>query len=399
MLVAVCGDRLESANQKKATKAIGKCSWPRALTFSIPLVVIKEVVLAKSKTVVVDGNEAATVEAGSIMSLHITSPNGFRGTYTLPSSSWGAPSFSCLPPESPHEIKVLESDMLFGCKYDKKKKPQFFTRSHIVLVKRGSCSFTDKAMVATLAGAGGIIIANEKNEVLDEMPKGEAKTDKIDIPVLSVAKVLGEAWLDALMYSIEPITGYLGCAGQPNAFESKEVSEIAPRKNMDDMRGSLLVVGKRPTKMHGYEFAWAHFGPVPQESSNLSFFPDDKSNPPIRVVAAEPMYGCEASKYVVKITDFVVAVMRGGGCTFGDKAAIAIKLGAAAIIIVDDDTKGNEKDRPVMRLMAAEDQAEELDIRTVMTVHSFWKDSFGMSFRDRKPGDLTFVTLKTLPRS
>jgi hypothetical protein len=79
-------------------------------------------------------------------------------------------------------------------------------------------------------------------------------------------------------------------------------------------------------------------------------------------------------------------VLRGGGCSFGDKALEAMKAGAVGLVIVDDDKKDNQVDREPQRVMATEEQMEAINIPTVMAVHSLWRDLFYQDNRQRVSG-------------
>eukprot|EP00520_Triparma_pacifica_P003202 CAMPEP_0118641814 /NCGR_PEP_ID=MMETSP0785-20121206/5502_1 /TAXON_ID=91992 /ORGANISM="Bolidomonas pacifica, Strain CCMP 1866" /LENGTH=108 /DNA_ID=CAMNT_0006533323 /DNA_START=1 /DNA_END=324 /DNA_ORIENTATION=+ len=107
---------------------------------------------------------------------------------------------------------------------------------------------------------------------------------------------------------------------------------------------------------------------------------------PVRVIGARPEFGCKASNYEVKVAGSVAVVLRGGGCSFGDKALEAMKVGAIGLIIVDDDQNNNAADREPQRVMATEEQTQAITIPTVMAVHSLWRDLFYQDARQRVTG-------------
>ena len=72
---------------------------------------------------------------------------------------------------------------------------------------------------------------------------------------------------------------------------------------------------------------------------------------PVRLQMAFPPFGCDPAAYTVRIKGAAVAILRGGGCSFGIKVINAQKLGAVAVIIVNTD------DKKTMRLMALADEA------------------------------------------
>ncbi len=81
---------------------------------------------------------------------------------------------------------------------------------------------------------------------------------------------------------------------------------------------------------------------------------------PHRLQMAMPPHGCDPSAYTVRITGTIVAILRGGGCSFGIKVINAQQLGAKAVIIVNTD------DKKTMRLMALPDEAPLIKIPCIM---------------------------------
>lgn len=62
----------------------------------------------------------------------------------------------------------------------------------------------------------------------------------------------------------------------------------------------------------------------------------------------------------MRISGTVVAILRGGGCSFGIKVINAQKLGAVAVMIVNTD------DKKTMRLMALPDEEPLIKIPCIM---------------------------------
>ena len=54
----------------------------------------------------------------------------------------------------------------------------------------------------------------------------------------------------------------------------------------------------------------------------------------IQVVAASPVHGCDAQQ-AEKYAGVVIAIERGGGCSFSKKVQVAEAAGAAGVIIID----------------------------------------------------------------
>lgn len=103
------------------------------------------------------------------------------------------------------------------------------------------------------------------------------------------------------------------------------------------------------------ENGWAFF------DYHLAMFgPQEVPLGPLRLVMALPPFGCDPNAYTVRITDSVVAILRGGGCSFGIKVINAQKLGAKAVMIVNTD------DMKTMRLMALPDEVPLINIPCIM---------------------------------
>ena len=106
------------------------------------------------------------------------------------------------------------------------------------------------------------------------------------------------------------------------------------------------------------------------------FGPQEVPLGPHRMQTALPPHGCDPDAYQVRIKDTVVAILRGGGCSFGIKVINAQKLGAKAVIIVNTDESKN------MRLMALPDEEPQIDIPCVMAAgasSTTWRGSSGAS--------------------
>lgn len=103
------------------------------------------------------------------------------------------------------------------------------------------------------------------------------------------------------------------------------------------------------------ENGWAFF------DYHLAMFgPQEVPLGPLKLVMAMPPFGCDPAGYTVRIADSVVAILRGGGCSFGIKVINAQKLGAKAVMIVNTD------DMKTMRLMALPDEVPLIKIPCIM---------------------------------
>lgn len=62
----------------------------------------------------------------------------------------------------------------------------------------------------------------------------------------------------------------------------------------------------------------------------------------------------------MRVKGAVVAILRGGGCSFGIKVMNAQKLGAVAVVVV------NDADQKNMRIMASEDEIPLINIPCIL---------------------------------
>lgn len=90
------------------------------------------------------------------------------------------------------------------------------------------------------------------------------------------------------------------------------------------------------------------------------FGPQSVPKGAFKLQMANPPHGCDPGDYKVRVTGTVVAVLRGGGCSFGIKVLNAQKLGAVAVMMVNTD------DKKTMRLMALPDEEPLIKIPCVM---------------------------------
>ena len=118
-----------------------------------------------------------------------------------------------------------------------------------------------------------------------------------------------------------------------------------PRSQADE-GGRLAVAGDN---------GWAFF------DYHLAMFgPQEVPLGPNRLQMAIPPEGCDPAAYQVRVKDSVVAILRGGGCSFGIKVINAQQLGAKAVVIVNTDESKN------MRLMALPDEEPLISIPCIM---------------------------------
>jgi hypothetical protein len=108
------------------------------------------------------------------------------------------------------------------------------------------------------------------------------------------------------------------------------------------------------------ENGWASF-----DYHQAMFGSEDMPLQAERLQVAVPPHGCDPSQYAVRVSGTIVAILRGGGCSFGIKAIAAQELGAKAVVIVNTD------DSKTMRLMASPDETAQITIPVIMISNKF----------------------------
>ena len=418
-IVAVCGESIVDMTVKKGIKKIINCDWPRKIRFQVADPLEREDDSGSNDGS--DGNDAQQpgIDAGSQKSgtsfvLHVTSPYAFHGSYDLPSSSWsGLDEIPCGTTEGLLSIRLADGggggQLKDGtlCKYDMRSKEEgaSFGRGEVAIAKRGVCGMVDKAIHAAHGGASSVIVVNNAIEPLREIPVGPVSTNYVTqkgLSVFSLGMSIGDALVELLLSSeISEVKAYVGCFKSSNEL-LPPVAEAIDR-NDDNAGGRMHVVGGAVETLpaDGYPFAWARFGPTPSAAGG-AFLPvheDEKvagdKNYPVRIIAGRPKHGCKAEEYEVKVGGSVAVVLRGGGCSFGDKALAAMKVGALGLVVVDDDNNDNASDRQPQRVMATEEQSEEISIPTIMASHSLWRDLFDASDREGGKSPTYFAKIVT----
>ncbi|KAK3017183.1 hypothetical protein RJ639_007126 [Escallonia herrerae] len=112
--------------------------------------------------------------------------NGVEGeTLAGISASFGA-TFPTHAKES-HRIRAVFSQPLDSCSSFSSKLSGF-----IALSLRGGCDFTTKAEIAQSGGAAGLVVINDKEDLLEMGCPNNGSTLNITIPVLMISKSGGE---------------------------------------------------------------------------------------------------------------------------------------------------------------------------------------------------------------
>jgi hypothetical protein len=252
-----------------------------------------------------------------------------------------------------------------------KKRSVVLEFKPVSIMKRGVCTFVEKAKGLITSGADLGLIINTDDSLLD-MPAGKENTNdctnslaimkESDGNLLHMAAMQGEVFsffsdsrngLSPACIQAQTITDDImdrWAHSVPHEKTSSILTNTPPGKDklrgMTEEGGRLAVSG---------ENGWAFF------DYHLAMFgPQEVPLGPIRVVMAVPPYGCDPAAYTVRISGAVVAILRGGGCSFGIKVINAQKLGARAVIIVNTD------DKATMRLMALPDEVPLIKIPCIM---------------------------------
>lgn len=238
------------------------------------------------------------------------------------------------------------------------------------ITKRGVCTFPAKATSLMNGGAAVGIMVNNADGTM-ELPSGKEDVSNVSTPFGIVRESDGS--LIQLVASRSDVYGILSDPQHdgftPSCSQTKTlIDELAdkwphsvPHIPTDDIMRAPAPVNKIRSRSEDggrvavsgengwafFDYHQAMFGPDPQIGS-------------YRLQMADPPFGCDPNQYQVRITGTVVAILRGGGCSFGIKMINAQKLGAVAVMIVNTDEK------ETMRLMALPDEEPLINIPCIM---------------------------------
>lgn len=263
------------------------------------------------------------------------------------------------------------------------------------IMKRGSCTFVEKAKTLPTHGAALGLVVNTDEELLD-MPAGKEKTDGCNVPI-GLLKLKDGNFLQQTSRGVDPIyviaspytpssgdstaskdevilpeeeAGRLACERLqqlsedlldkwPHSIPSLSVTQILAIKPPDQSKVRGLTEEGGRVALSGAN-GWAFF------DYHLAMFgPQEVPLGPHKLVMAHPPHGCDPNAYTVRITGSIVGILRGGGCSFGIKVINAQKLGAVAVMILNTD------DAKTMRLMALPDEVPLIQIPCVMVSRRF----------------------------
>lgn len=244
------------------------------------------------------------------------------------------------------------------------------------LMKRGLCTFVEKSRLLAPAGSHLGLIVNTEDDLID-MPSGKENTQDSKTPIgilrfnegeyLHLAARTNEVWsiisdnlgaedddgfspaCQRLMHVVEDVVDKW-----PHSVPPLSVAQIKANQPPDQTRIRGLTEEGGRMALSG-ENGWVFF------DYHLAMFgPQEVPLGPHRLVMALPPFGCDPNAYTVRITGAIVAILRGGGCSFGIKVINAQKLGAKAVVIVNTD------DMKTMRLMALPDEVPLIKIPCIM---------------------------------
>lgn len=306
----------------------------------------------------------------------------------------------------------LEYPMLTMLAREAEARGVAFTIQPTALTKRGICTFVQKAENFAKHGAvmGLVVNTKEGDESSggNDMPRGKEPTHECKVPIVmsnfndtdlllthaadrqlgdtgalkkfpeiyalrggvkmnsactkmqTIFEEVMDAWphsqppipLDTIMYPL----GTADKGAEGNSLQNREPFKV--RKTADE-GGRIAISGENGWAFFDYHLA--NFGPSTEDLPLTT----------MRLVMAMPAFGCDPNAYSVRVTGAVVAILRGGGCSFGIKVINAQKLGALAVLIVNTD------DAKTMRLMALPDEVPQISIPCLMVSRrlQFFMDS------------------------
>ena len=314
----------------------------------------------------------------------------YRDTGRAPYQGWGSAQELEVEddPNTNYYEEHAEAMPMLSMLLQEAAKRQIVIALHsMVITKRGMCTFITKSAHLRRNGASvGLVVNNE--ESLSDMQKGRGDdSSHCDAPTAIISERAGTliqhtaslrgALTDPKAHELVP-NEVLLIAGEEGTLTaacervhalSEELTELWPHSvpaiptaQLLSQEQKLTVSNhQRPQSEEGGRLAvagdngWAFF------DYHLAMFgPQEVPLGPHRMQMALPPHGCDPDAYQVRIRDTVVAILRGGGCSFGIKVINAQKLGAKAVVIVNTDESKN------MRLMALPDEEPQIDIPCIM---------------------------------
>lgn len=212
---------------------------------------------------------------------------------------------------------VLSKDE-YGCTNTSSISSQIdHTQPNFLLVKRGKCTFREKAILAQEMGMKSVIITSTSEEVTPPVAILEKK-DNITIATMMIRKTAGDMLrktmsLQEVKLRTIPIVCKKGgtiCNGLlPD--EKKYIKE--------HITSGYITLSNDDNKDEIGKYAQANFGATLPSSS-------------FSVQKAKPFHGCDALINTQEVKDKYVLIER-GSCSFLQKASMAQNAGASGVII------------------------------------------------------------------
>lgn len=194
------GDRLVSVNERPlegvalrdAVMHIHRASTPRILRFHTRAHTDRIVQMQREMAARVSRQSAL----GSLLFSHQDMP---QGNFSFVQALFGGPP-SCTP------LPVVEAVPIHGC--SELKNPEDELAGAIVVVERGVCAFSDKAVNVQMFGGSGVLVLN-KNGPAFRMPAAEYERGEVQIFAAMVGSDVAEQVRHVLEHGLKPIHAQL----------------------------------------------------------------------------------------------------------------------------------------------------------------------------------------------
>ena len=278
--------------------------------------------------VVFRAHEVGGVEAEAPLFVSVAAPvvlRGDQGAVTV--APWAATPVR-------EDVDLVLADPLDGCAGSllaepapvedgrvKLGAPPPSDRKRFALAKRGGCSFVDKAR-ALQAHVDGVLIYNTEADPV-KMPAGGVPTDDISVVVAMVGADQGQRLERALRWPDRDAVALALADTMPSSDAPHH-----PDRDFDD-EDAPPVTGN-VTFQCGRDVVEARF-------RSAAFGPLLAPHAPLGVGFAVPPSLCALSGVERRLAGLAAVAQRGGGCGFQEKARVAEKLQAAALVVVNSE--------------------------------------------------------------
>lgn len=259
--------------------------------------------------------------------------------------------FGSMPPSHRVKFVLAGSSSMTYCNNDsndnKEKKEEaeevaksstndnLFDSNTIVVAKRGSCTFVEKAKRAQDAGAGGLLITNnEEGNLYPSLGPGEEGKD-LNITIAMISMHHGERLVNALSKLSSNPTGIQGkyvpmtCSTDDADNENyclaiRDGDEIYVNEIFDEGFHGTISLANRSDSNHTFNYKQAEFG---SRIENEETF--------VVVNGSQVDFCSDIDHRSVDFTDKAVIVPR-GSCNFAEKAKNIALMGAKMMLLVNN---------------------------------------------------------------